>query len=288
MRRGTAIRDGYIVAAGAWCLAIALGAVTGAVDARYWWGSPLPDPYVVRDYALGYGFWFTPAIAFAMYPLTLLSWPVFAAVWTGLSFAALGILVRRWAVFALLVPVVWWEVRAGNIALLLGVAVVAGFRWPAAWAFVLLTKVTPGVGLLWFAVRREWRSLGIALAATVAIAGATAMIAPSLWLEWWDRLTANAGSNGSGYFVVPVTLPVRLAIAAVVVTWGARTNRRWTVVVAATLGTPVLWFNALAMLVAVVPLLEGRPRLWHAEGWPVRLRRHPERRVAVVHEGEPA
>ena len=43
------------------------------------------------------------------------------------------------------------------------VAIVLGFRWPFTWAFVLLTKVTPGVGLLWFAVRREWRSLAIAL-----------------------------------------------------------------------------------------------------------------------------
>ena len=48
-------------------------------------------------------------------------------------------------------------------------AIVIGFRWPAAWSLVLLTKITPGIGLLWFAVRREWRSLAIALGAVIMI-----------------------------------------------------------------------------------------------------------------------
>ncbi len=42
-------------------------------------------------------------------------------------------------------------------------AIALGFRYPATWAFVLLAKVTPGIGLLWFLVRREWRNLAIAL-----------------------------------------------------------------------------------------------------------------------------
>ena len=59
----------------------------------------------------------------------------------------------------LLFPFTAMEVAGGNVSLLLAVAIVVGFRWPAAWALVLLTKITPGIGLLWFAVRREWRSL---------------------------------------------------------------------------------------------------------------------------------
>ena len=35
-------------------------------------------------------------------------------------------------------------------------------RWPAAWAFVLLTKMTPGIGLLWFAFRRDLWGQGYA------------------------------------------------------------------------------------------------------------------------------
>jgi hypothetical protein len=62
------------------------------------------------------------------------------------------------------------EIWGGNIEVLVALAVVLGFRWPAAWSFILLTKITPGVGLLWFAVRREWRSLAIVAVATGGIA----------------------------------------------------------------------------------------------------------------------
>ena len=61
--------------------------------------------------------------------------------------------------FALLLPPVAAEINAANINFPMGLAIVAAFRWPALWAFPLLTKVTPGVGVLWFAVRREWRAL---------------------------------------------------------------------------------------------------------------------------------
>ena len=62
------------------------------------------------------------------------------------------------------------EINAANIQILLALAVAKGLRHPAAWAIVLLTKVSPGIGLLWFLVRHEWRNLAIALAVT-ALAG---------------------------------------------------------------------------------------------------------------------
>ena len=64
-----------------------------------------------------------------------------------------------WALLILLLP--WtYELFVGQVHLFIAAAIVLGFRWPALWAFNILTKVTPGVGLLWFLVRREWRSLG--------------------------------------------------------------------------------------------------------------------------------
>ena len=44
------------------------------------------------------------------------------------------------------------------------------------------------------------------------------------------------------------------------VVWGARTDRRWTVVVAATLALPVIWIAGLATLVGVIPELRRRSR----------------------------
>ena len=130
------VRDGYLLAAAAWCILIAFRVVPGASDGRGWWSLPLPDPYKVHDYSALWGWWFTPPIAFPFYPLTLLPVDIFAAVWTGIMFAALGLLVGRWSVLALLIPFVWWELADANITLLLGLAVVVGFRYPAAWSFV--------------------------------------------------------------------------------------------------------------------------------------------------------
>ena len=101
----------------------------------------------------------TTALGFLPYPLYLVGWTallVLALAWLGRGFGAV----------LFLIPFVAFEILAGNINLLLAVALVVGLSHPAAWAFILLTKVTPGVCLLWFAARRQWRSVAIALGTT--------------------------------------------------------------------------------------------------------------------------
>ena len=70
---------------------------------------------------------------------------------------------------------------------------------------------------------------------------------------------------------IQISLPIRLALALVVVAFGARTDRYWLVPVAATIAAPALWWNVFVILVACVPLLEGRgvtkPLI---APWPVR------------------
>jgi hypothetical protein len=149
------------------------------------------------------------------------------------------------------------EIWGGNIEMLIAVAVVLGFRWPATWSFVLLTKVTPGVGLLWFAVRREWRSLAIALAATVVVVAFSAAIQPDAWRRWLDVLSANAGKDGT-WAAVPIPLVVRLPAAVLLLVWGARTNRRWVVPVGVMLALPALWYGGLSIILATLPLLGAR------------------------------
>jgi hypothetical protein len=141
---------------------------------------------------------------------------------------------------------------------LMGAAIVAGFRYPAAWSLILLTKVTPGIGLLWFAVRREWRNLAIALGATAAVSLASAFVAPEMWRQWLDFLTSTGGPQ-TNVITVGVPLPVRLVVAAAVVVFGARTDRRWTVPVAAAIALPVLWLNGFAIMAAVLPLWKQDP-----------------------------
>ena len=86
---------------------------------------------------------------------------------------------RKW--FAVGVVLALMELAGGNIHLLLAAAIVLGFRWPAAWSIVLLTKITPGIGLLWFVVRGEWRNLFIALGATALIVAVSFVILPEAW-----------------------------------------------------------------------------------------------------------
>ena len=133
-------------------------------------------------------------------------------------------------------------------------------RRPAAWAFILLTKITPGVGLLWFAVRREWRNLAIALVATAVIVGVSFVLAPGLWSDFLEASRTQIGATVNvPRQAAPIPLPLRMAVAAVLVIWGARTDRAWVLPIAVGLSVPFLWWNAFAVMVAAIPLAGWRP-----------------------------
>src|SRR6185503_8499291 len=100
----------------------------------------------------------------------------------------------RWAPFVLLFPATLAELYLGNVNLLIALAIVVGFRWPGAWAVVILTKITPGIALLWFAFRREWRSLAIALGATAGVTAVSFGLNPSWWAEFREAMTVQAGA----------------------------------------------------------------------------------------------
>ena len=256
LRRQTlrAMRDGAIAA----CLVLAVAHVLGlldiGVDAYGYWNADPASPYgATTDGTLG-AYFYSPAFAQLTAPIHLLPWQVFIAAWTVLLTAALVWQAGLWTALALLLVPVFVDLTVGNIHLLLGAAIVLGFRWPWAWAFVLLTKITPGVGLLWFAFRGEWRSLAIALGATAAIAAGSFALNPALWFEWVDVLTATAAAP-DWVFIVPIPVWFRLPVAVAILFWGARTDRFWTVPLAACIALPVLRFNGFAMLVAMLPLL---------------------------------
>jgi hypothetical protein len=226
-------------------------------DTRSYWGMRIPL-YPGPGTDDGYGVYrYSPAFVPFLLLASSVPWPVFATGWIAML---VGIYIwmagdDKWPLLVF-VPVLF-EFYLGNVHLLLALAVVLGFRWPATWAFVLLTKITPGIGLWWFVVRREWRPLAIALGVTAAIVTAGLMVAPGAWRDWYVSLTVTAPAVGSNQ--VPIPLPVRLLAAFLLVTWGARTDRRWTVMVAATLALPTLWFHGLAMLVGIVALEHGQP-----------------------------
>ena len=144
-----------------------------------------------------------------------------------------------WVLATFAFPFVALELYGGNVHILLVVAIVLGFKHPWTWSFVLLTKPSAGIGLLWFVVRGEWRQLGIALGATAALCAVAFVVMPSLWPDWIALMLDSYGRSLVGN-AVPVPLWMRLVAAAAIVTWGARTDRRWTVVVASMVALPIL------------------------------------------------
>jgi hypothetical protein len=60
-----------------------------------------------------------------------------------------------------------------------------------------------------------------------------------------------------GWFL-PIPVLVRLPVAALVIAWGALTDRRWAIPIGVTLALPIIWLNSLAILAAVVPLARWR------------------------------
>jgi hypothetical protein len=69
---------------------------------------------------------------------------------------------------------------------------------------------------------------------------------------------------------------LRLPVAAVVITWAARTDRRWLLPIGVLLAMPVIWWGSFAMLAGVVALKRAE-----IEGWlmarlgSIRERRQP-------------
>jgi len=119
-----------------------------------------------------------------------------------------------------------------------------------------LTKVTPGVGLVWFAVRREWRSLAIAATATAVVVAVSAAVAPGAWAGWIGVSRPTRVRAGPG---LPCPCPWSFASGR------ARPRR---------LGSqdespldrsdrldaalPALWYGGLSITLAALPLLGVR------------------------------
>jgi len=217
-------------------------------DAQGMWQIDVQHPYWAPDYGTSGGYFYSPAFALVLAPFGLLPWVAFIGLLLAAEVTALGWLVGwRWIGYALLLPPVLDDLKGPNIGLLLAVAIVIGLERPALWAFVLLTKVTPGVGVLWFGARREWRKLAIALGVTVAIAAVSFAIAPGAWFDWKALLVDNAQRPTD-----QVPLLIRLPLAAALTVYAARTNRPWLVPIAALLGVAVIWRSHYVLLLGVV------------------------------------
>jgi hypothetical protein len=228
-------------------------------DSQAYWGFDMGTLYTGVHLGDQGAFLYSPLVAQLLAPFSALPYGVFYALLAAANLGALVYLLG-WELAALslfLVPVSN-EIARGNIHLLLALAIVIGMRRPAAWAAVLLTKVTPGIGLLWFAVRREWGALAIAIGTTAVLTAVSFVFVPDLWRAWVTMLLSNSGATRPNAVLQVPVLP-RLAVAAVLLAVGAWWNKPAIVPVAALLALPAIWVNSLSMLVAIIPLWRAGP-----------------------------
>ena len=251
---------GIVVAIGIWAM-YTFGPLSLPVDVHYYWAADPAHLYPHPELAEKNGYNYSPVFEYVVAWGRLLPFDVFVAIWRAVLLAAVVYLAGPLTIFVLFTVPVASEINAGNIQILLAFAVVVGFRYPGAWAFVLLTKVSPGVGLLWFVIRREWRALGIVAATTASLVADSLLTHGSQWPSYLELITSGQAPAVSPYYV---SLWTRLPFAIALVTVGALRGWRWTVPVAATMALPVFYIISWSMLVGVLPFIREAAGRWLA------------------------
>jgi hypothetical protein len=222
------------------------------VDVHYYWAADPGNLYPHPEAGEHNGYNYSPAFEFVAGWWRSIPFEAYAAIGRAVLLAMLVYLAGPFTLFALLTVPVASEINAANIQIPLALAVFLGFRWPATWAFVILTKLTPGIGLFWFLLRREWRHLAIALGGTAAVAAVSFVLMPHAWFDYVVLLTGSPAPAVAPYYL---SFWTRLPFAIGFIAWGAWKGKRWPVVVGATIALPVYYITSSAMLVGVLPFL---------------------------------
>ena len=237
----------------------------------YWRATNFNDLYPASWLDPTYAYVYPPPMAQLFAPFHVLPHDAVQVGWTILCFVSLWYCCREWTMTVIVAGMValylpnghvlgsgLGAVLVGNVQIPMAAAIVAGMRHPGWFSVPILTKVTTGVGVLWYAFRREWRSFGIALAVTAAIVVVSFAIAPAAWAEYMTWTVDNYGQPSSPPIVGP-PLPLRLLAATALVWWGARTGRPWVVAVAGGLAIPGLYGWTSIVSVSLGALALRRP-----------------------------
>jgi hypothetical protein len=242
-----------IVAVSAMLLDVLLWGVSS--DVHTYWAAHLDSSlYRLPVNAIG-AYEYPPVLGQLIAPLTALPYWAFRVIWLCLQLVlVLAVTGPRWFGVALLLPFTQDALINGNLHFEFGVVALFGLRLPALWAFAFLTKITPGIGVLWFIARKEYRNLAIAVTVTAIVLGLSFAAAPDLWFAWGRYIldNANAGPQAES---LPVPLLIRLPIVAVLVVYAARSDRAWLLPIAVWLALPYVWWSSAVILLAA-------PRIW--------------------------
>jgi hypothetical protein len=189
----------------------------------------------------------------------------FDIAWVGLEILCL-LWIARWRPLVALALVVFLpitvELSFSNVHLILAALIVLGLRrWPWAFAIGAAIKIAPGLGILYFLLRRRWRDAGIAIAVGLAILAISVAIGPTAWSGFIATIQGRGPGDISG--LVPVPYFVRLIVAVALTVIASLIRPRIgepLLVVAITIALPTLWLDAFATLVAILPIVASSAR----------------------------
>lgn len=235
----------------------AVGLLPAPVDASAYWlagASTNLYPAAWAEISPGYLF-YPPPVAQLSALLQPIGWGAFITILTTAIFASVWYCAGRWSLPLLAIGLPWlvWGVGPTEANVFLGYALLGNLQWilaalaivalrhPGLWAIQSVTKVTTAIGWWWHIFRGEWRAAAIGVAASVAVVAVSFAFAPQLWFEFIAFAVRNGSMANPPIAMFPVPFGVRLATAMLVLAWGARTNRPWTVPVAVGWSIPALY-----------------------------------------------
>jgi hypothetical protein len=226
-------------------------------------GEPLYDPTASSNTPFAY--WYPPVVAQLVAPVSaILPSEIFSWAWLGLLLACAWWLAgsRPLPFLALIafVPVAT-ELWFRNVHLILAVLVVLAIRrWPVLFAVGAAIKLSPGLGIVYLAARGRWRDAAIATLLGGAIFLVSVVLAPDAWAQFVQVLGVRGPGDASSFVPVPYWIRAGLGLALAIVAGRLRPRLgEPLLVVALVVALPTLWFTALSMLAALVPIVRRPP-----------------------------
>lgn len=226
-------------------------------------GQPI---YATGDVAFEpYAYHYPPPVAQVLAPFTLaVPAVVYLIIYRSLMLLALWDLAgrRMLQMLALLafVPMAV-ALRIENVDIFMAMAIVLGLRrWPWLFAVGTLIKVSPGLGIVYLAIRRRWRDVMVSVVSGAVITGVSLAIAPDLWQAWLDAIAGHADIVGNSLLPVPYSVRA-IAGLALAVAGGFLGRRRGELLLVAgmTIANPGLALNGFAVLAAAIPIWFAGP-----------------------------
>ncbi|HEY7936133.1 MAG TPA: glycosyltransferase family 87 protein [Candidatus Limnocylindrales bacterium] len=225
-------------------------------------GQPLYDATATS--VTPFAYWYPPTLAQVLVPVAaILPSRAFDIAWVALEILCL-LWIARWRPLVALALVVFLpitvELSFTNVHLVLAALIVLGLRrWPWAFAIGAAIKIAPGLGILYFLLRRRWRDAGLAIAVGLVILAISVALGPTAWSGFIATVQSRGPGDISG--LVPVPYFVRLIVAVVLTVIAGLIRPRIgepLLVVAITIALPTLWLDAFATLVAILPIVATR------------------------------